>query len=88
MARSLHVTLGEWVAISIRRLINQRNHLPKEVLGFPPLEVYFKNTLSSYFQELLKHSSFSLGAADSLEDHCPQPCSLIIVYDFVCNTIE
>lgn len=71
VARSLHGTLGEWVAISIRRLIEQRNHLPKEILGSPPLEVFFKNTLNSYFQEPLKRSSACLGAADSLEDHWP-----------------
>lgn len=68
VALSLHVMLQEWVAISIRRLIKQRNHLPKEVLGSPPLEVFFKSTVSSCFQELLKWSSSSLGAADSLED--------------------
>lgn len=71
VARSLDVTLWEWVAISIKRLIKQRNHLPKKVLGSSPREVCFKITLSSYLQELLKWSSSSLGAAESLEDCWP-----------------
>lgn len=84
---SLHVTSGEWVVISIRRLIKQRHHLHKEVLGSSPWEVVLKNTLKSYLQELPKRSSSSLGAANSLEDHW---LSTLFpeIYDFVCNTIK
>lgn len=42
VARSLHVSLGQWVAISISRPIKQRNHLPKEVLGSPHWRCHLK----------------------------------------------
>lgn len=87
VTRSLRVTLGERLVISIRRLIKQRHHLPEECLGSSPWEVFFKNTLKSYLQELLKRSSPSLGTANSLEGHWLSALFPEIYY-FVCNAIK